>query len=103
MVLALAKLHRIKLRKRLRQLGEAELPEPAAHRVAALDVHNLDAVHTPLLLRLAGVRGPVHERAVGAQHWRIEGVSPRDPPRLAGLFGAQAVGSVAVAAAAGDV
>ena len=95
--------HRVKLGKRLRQLGEAKLPEPAAHRVPALDVHHLDTVHTPLLLRLAGIRGPVHEGAVGPQHRRVEGVSPGDPPWLAGLFSAHAVGSVVAAAAAGDV
>lgn len=98
--MVLAELH-TKLCERLRQLGEAELPEPAAHRVTALDVHHLDAVPTPLL-PLAGVRAPVDERAIRAQHRGVECVSPGDPPRLAGLFGAHTVGSVAVAAA-GDV
>ena len=91
-----------KLGKRLRQLGEAELPEPAAHRVTTLDVHHLDAVHTVLLLCLTSVWAPVHEGAIGAQHRGVECVSPRSPPRLAGLFGAHTVSSVAVAAA-GDV
>lgn len=98
LAMVLARLH---LRKRLRQLAEAELPEPAGHGVTALDVHQLDAVHVPLLLRPASTRGPdVHERAVRAQHRRVERVPPGDPPGLAaGIFGAHAVGP----AAAGDV
>lgn len=67
LAMVLARLH---LRKRLRQLAEAELPEPAGHGVTALDVHQLDAVHAPFFFALPplGVRTSTSapsERSIG--------------------------------------
>lgn len=94
-------------RERLRQLGESQPPQPAAHRVPAPHVHHLhaaDAAAPPRrrLLRLAAAAAPVDVRR---EHRGAGRRGTRAPParrRLARrrLLGAHAVSAPPAAAAA---